>query len=118
MVANQMVGANDLLRQNVPKIIAGEEVKAPTIPTPEIVELPTELLARYAGRYNIAGSPMPVRARDGALFANDWILLPTSETSFYSPQDYGTVTVVVENGTPQALDWSGMKCPRLGRIEN
>ncbi len=118
MVCNQMVGANDLLRQNVPKIVAGEEVAIPNVPKPDVVKLPVELLERYAGRYNIAGSPMPVRARDGALFANDWILLPTSETSFFSPQDYGTIIVVVENGTPKSLDWGGMKCSRLGPLDD
>ena len=117
LVSNQMVGANDLLRQNVPKIVAGETVETAKVPQPKLVSLPKELLKRYAGRYQIAGSPMPVRSRDGALFANDWILLPTSETSFYSPQDYSTVTVVVEDGEPSALDWSGMQCPRLGSLE-
>ena len=117
MVSNQMVGANDLLRQVVPRIVAGEEVKSPIVPRAEIVELPTELLERYAGEYKIAGSPMPVRAKNGALFANEWILLPVSETSFYSPQDYGTVKVVLENGIPTSLDWSGMKCPRIGPLK-
>ena len=117
MVSNQMTGANDLLRQNVPKILAGEDIKAGEVPQPEIVNLPPKLLASYAGQYNIAGSPMPVRARDGALFANELILLPTSETSFYSPQDYSTVSIEVEDGKPTKLDWAGMNCPRLGPLE-
>jgi CubicO group peptidase (beta-lactamase class C family) len=116
MVSNQMVGANDLLRQNIPKIVAGEHVKTPAVPNPEIVELPSELLESYAARYDISG-PMPVRARDGALFADDWILLPTSKTTFFSPQDYGTVKVVLENGTATALDWGGQEYARLGPLE-
>ncbi len=118
MVANQMTGANDLVRQVVPRIAAGEQVELPTVPRPEFVSLPAELLGRYAGQYEIAGSPMPLRARDGALFANDWILLPTSRTTFHSPQDYGSVTVVMEDGQPVALDWSGMQCRRLGELED
>jgi CubicO group peptidase (beta-lactamase class C family) len=117
MVSNQMVGANDLMRQNVPKIVAGEDVEIPTVPKPDFVKLPPDMLRRYAGRYNISG-PMPVRARDGALFANDWILLPTSETTFFSPQDYGTITVVLNDGTPIAIDWSGMECARLGPLDD
>ncbi len=116
MVSNQMTGANDLLRQVVPRIVAGDDVDAPQVPQPVPATLPPELLEKYAGRYQIGGSPMPVRARDGALFANDWILIPVSETSFYSPQDFGTVTVVLENGQPVALDWSGAEFPRLGPL--
>ena len=118
LVANQMTGANDLLRQNIPKIIAGETIEPYSVPRPNVVKLPADLLKRYAGQYNIAGSPMPVRAKDGALFANDWILLPTSETAFYSPQDYSTVTVKLEDGVPVELDWAGMKCRRLGKLED
>ena len=40
LVANQMTGANDLLRQNIPRIVAGEEVAAPVVPQPEIIKLP------------------------------------------------------------------------------
>jgi len=116
LVSNQMVGANDLLRRNVPRIVAGEAVEVPNVPRPRLVSLPDALLERYAGQYKIGGSPMPVRARDGALFANEWILLPISETSFYSPQDYATVSVVGEDASPEALDWAGMNCPRLGPL--
>ena len=79
------------MRQNILKIVAGKELKNPTVPNPEFVELPSEVLESYAARYDISGQ-MPVRARDGALFASDWILLPTFKTMFFSPQDYGTVT--------------------------
>ena len=118
LVSNQMVGANDLLRRNVPRIVAGEDVEAASVPQPRLVSLSEEVLKSYAGRYRIGGSPMPVRARDGALFANDWILLPVSETSFYSPQDYATVSVIGDDTSPEALDWAGMNCPRLGPLED
>jgi CubicO group peptidase (beta-lactamase class C family) len=118
MVSNQMVGANDLLRQNVPRIVAGQQVKLPVVPQPKLVSLPADLLQKYSGRYKIAGSAMPVRAQDGALFANEWILLPTSETSFFSPQDYGTIKVMIDDDQVNELDWSGMKCPKLGPLED
>jgi CubicO group peptidase (beta-lactamase class C family) len=116
LVSNQMVGANDLLRRNVPRIVAGESVEVPSVPRPQLVSLPEELLDRYAGQYKIGGSSMPVTARAGALFANNWILLPISETSFFSPQDYATVSVVGDDASPEALDWAGMNCPRLGPL--
>ncbi len=60
---------------------------------------------------------MPVRAGDGVLFADEWILLPLSETTFFSPQDYATVKVMIADGNVKELDWSGLKCPRLGPLE-
>ncbi len=116
LVSNQMVGANNLLRRDVPKIVAGEEVEVPSVPRPRVVSLSEDVLKKYTGQYKIGGSAMPVRTRDGALFANDWILLPISETSFYSPQDYANVSVISGDTSPEALDWGGMKCPRLGPL--
>jgi hypothetical protein len=112
-----MTGANDLLRQNIPKIVAGEKVAPPVVPKPKFVKLSDDMLEKYSGSYNIAGSPMPVRARDGALYADEWILLPTSEDTFFSPQDYGTIKVIIADGKVTELDWSGLKCPRLGPLE-
>ncbi len=117
LVSNQMTGANDLIRQNVPKIVAGQHVVLPVVPKPKFVKLSVDVLEKYAGIYNIAGSPMPVRARDGALYANEWILLPTSEETFFSPQDYGTINVIVADGRVAKLDWSGLECPRIGPLE-
>ena len=116
LVSNQMVGANDLLRRDVPKIVAGEVVEAPSVPRPRLVSLSEDVLKKYTGQYKIGGSAMPVRTREGALFANDWVLLPISETSFYSPQDYATVSVIGSDTSPEALDWAGMNCPRLGPL--
>lgn len=117
MVSNWMVGANDLLRRDLPRLVAGEVVPAPTVPQPKIVSLPVETLAAYAGRYEIGGSPMDVVARAGALFANDWVLLPTSTSTFYSPQDYATISILGDGMPPVGLDWGGMECARLGPLE-
>ncbi|MGI9519104.1 MAG: serine hydrolase domain-containing protein [Pirellulaceae bacterium] len=117
LVSNQMTGANDLVRQNIPRIVAGEDVPEPQVPQPEFISVPAEVLERYAGQYDIGG-PMPVRFRDGALYANDWMLLPISETRFFSPQDYATVEVVLDDDNPVALDWAGMECKRLGPLDD
>ena len=112
MVSNQMVGANDLLRENVKQIVAGESVAAPTVPQPEVVSLPAQLLESYAGQYDVAGSPMPVRARDG-------LSLPTSG-SCTDLQDHVLLTAGLFDSFDcererdrKALDWSGLECPRL-----
>ena len=63
LVSNQMTGANDLIRQNMPKILAGESVSPGNVPQPDLVKLPATLLESYSGRYRIGGSPMPVQAR-------------------------------------------------------
>ncbi len=118
MVSNNMVGANDSLRVDIPRIVKGEEVKPRIVPNHKRVSLPEDVLKQYAGRYNIGGSPMPVRAQNGALYANDWLLIPISEKSFFSPQDYSIVSVTTnDKGEPQSLDWGGLKCKRLGPLK-
>ena len=118
-VSNRMVGANDLLRRDIPRIVEGEEVLAPIVPRPETVNLTAAQLQKFTGEYEVAGTRKPVRSRDGALFVEEWVLLPTSETSFFSPQDYRTVTVLLdEHNKPTSLDWGGWNCPRLGALRD
>lgn len=93
-----------------------ENVVAPAVPAPELVELPADTLQRYSGRYQVAGEPMAILARDGALYANDWVPQPTSDTTFFSPQDDSEVRVRLVDGVPTALDWGGMECPRVGSV--
>jgi hypothetical protein len=59
----------------------------------------------------------------GRLYFGQWPLLPTSETSFFSPQDYGRVRVVLsESGEVERFDWVNVQGPwawnRIGRQED
>ncbi len=121
---NVHTGAPDLLRKAIPRIIAGEQVEPAVVPAPAIASIPADSLRRYEGVYLLAnGTRLEVRARDGHLFANDWIMAPLSETRFFSLRDYGEVTVVFgTGGKVERLDWkvegNTLPAPRIGDLES
>lgn len=121
-VGNLQTGAATRIQKDVPRITAGEKVALPVLPDSKPIEVATETLKRWEGRYELRpGSPLSVRAESGALYANDWVLIPTGERRFFSPQDYATVEVVLTDaGKPERLDWvvdgEAFPCPRVGDL--
>jgi len=117
LTANRIVGANDLVRAEVPALAAGEERPLPEVPTYEPVELPPAALAGLEGRYQLRpGSEMTLRvAANGELLMNDWLLIPVTEGRLYSPQDYAFIDVERDDHDQVTkLDWRGFAMPRLG----
>lgn len=115
---NQHSGANDLLRDAARRIAAGESpAPVPALPTP--VAANDADLRRHEAVYALPNGPrLHVTARDGVLWANDWILVPIGEQRFHCPRDYAEVTVVsAADGTPERLDWKigaqSFPCPRV-----
>jgi len=108
LTANMQSGANDLIRTDLPRVIAGEESPTPRIPTFVAVDVPVTVLRRYEGVYELRpGAPMPVHVGDGGLYVDQWFLIPTSDTTFFSPQDFGTVTARFgEDGQITHFDWA------------
>ncbi|MEM6571307.1 MAG: serine hydrolase domain-containing protein [Planctomycetota bacterium] len=100
-------GATDALRLVVPAILRGEEFPPVSVPTPAATPVPVETLRRIEGVYELRpGSEVSVRAYEGGLAVNDWLLVPESESAFFSPQDYGRVTLRVDDeGSVVGLDW-------------
>jgi hypothetical protein len=52
---------------------------------------------------------------------DEWLLIPTSETELFSPQDYGRIRVVTgEDGAVERLDWlaggRAFPMPRVGAL--
>jgi len=107
LTANVVSGANDLIRRDVPRIVAGEVVPAPSVPSVAVAAVSEDALRRYEGSYEFRPrSPMDVRVAFGGLLVDQWYLVPTSDTSFFSPQDFGTVTAVFgPDGAVQRFDW-------------
>lgn len=105
---NLFTGAADLLRRDIPKIAAGEAVKPPQVPKVEPKPMSAALQKRYAGLYQLrpgSQEPLEFGGPDEA-WLGDWRLIPTSDTTFFSPQDYGTVHVVIgKDGVAEALEW-------------
>ena len=104
---NLLTGAGDLLRRDLPRLAAGEEVPLPVVPTSRAVAVDPEILRRYAGDYELRpGSPLTLTVENGEVRMSGWLLVPTSETTFFSPQDYGEITVVKDDdGAVTRLDW-------------
>jgi CubicO group peptidase (beta-lactamase class C family) len=117
---NMMSGAIDRLRADLPRLLAGEVVADPQRVRPNTVRLDPALLARYAGDYLLGGTtPFTVVVDGNTLETGGRILVPVSETSFFSYADYGTVKVVTKaDGRVERLDWvlpdTVIACPRAG----
>ena len=108
---NLFTGAADLLRRDVPRLAAGETVSAPQVPKLQTAAVPPELRKRWEGSYQVPTGPEPLRFEpDGKLaWLGEWVLIPTGDDTFYSPQDYATVKVKVgQGGAVEGLDWSAV----------
>ena len=105
-IGNMHTGATDLLRENIPKILAGENVATPARIQVAAVAVDPADLKVYEGVYQSErGQKFTVRSQPWGFFAGDRQLVPTSPTSFYSFQDYGRVEFVRDAGGIERLDW-------------
>jgi CubicO group peptidase (beta-lactamase class C family) len=113
---NRFTGATDLIRRDLVRLARGETVSAPAVPRPTPVALSAELQRRYAGSYLI-GSRTPLTFSSSTFaMVGSYPVFPTSDTTFYSPQDYLTVRVEKNAaGAVTALVWGGN---RFARVED
>ena len=115
---NMMTGAIDRLGADLPRLAAGEPVETPQRLQIQPVRLDPAVLARYAGPYLLGGStPITVVVDGTTLETGGRILVPISETSFFSFADYGTVKMILKpDGSVERLDWvladRVIPCPR------
>jgi hypothetical protein len=78
-------------------------------------------LRRYQGDFRLEnGTRLALRVHDGALWANEWLLVPTRDGAFFSPRDYGLVRGVEgADGRIERLDWTQggtvYPAPRVGQ---
>ena len=107
-VGNVMTGAPDLLRGVIPRLAADEAVPPPALPALSEKGVSEELLRRYEGDFKLEnGILLALRVRDGVLWANDWMMLPTADGAFFSPRDYGLIRGVAgADGRIARLDWT------------
>lgn len=115
-------GANDLFRRAIPRLAKGEPVEPAVVPEPARVAQDPKLLASSEAVYRLGnGIRLAVRARDGALYANEWALIPIAPDTYFSPRDFGEVKVVRDDsGRATRLDWKVgtdmWPAPRVGEI--
>ena len=107
LAGNIASGAIDRIREALPRIAAGEEVDPPEAIQATAVAVELEILAGYLGTYELRpGTRFELELVDGQLRMSDWLLIPTSATTFFSPQDYGEIEVVKgDDGEVRAMDW-------------
>ncbi len=121
-LGNLHSGAPALLREVLPKLARGESVPPLMKPAPALAKVSEQVLKRYEGRYDVASNiGLPFTVHDGALWANDWPLWATSDTTFFSPRDYGIVTQARDStGAVTGFNWSiggnPYPCPRRGDL--
>lgn len=107
-VGNFITGASEMIRDAVPKLAAGQTVTVPALPALSATAPDPGLLARTEGDFRlVTGTPLALRVRDGALWANEWLLVPTTDGAFFSRRDYGLVRPIEgKDGTIERLDWT------------
>jgi CubicO group peptidase (beta-lactamase class C family) len=108
LAINLTSGAADRIRNALPKIAAGEDVPTPPPINAAAAAVDPKLLESYEGAYELRpGSSFELRVVEGRVRMNDWLLIPTSKTTFFSPQDYAEIEVVLdEEGEVTRLDWT------------
>jgi CubicO group peptidase (beta-lactamase class C family) len=109
---NLHTGAPDLLRRDLPRILAGEDVGPPSPPDPEPALWSPESRTELEGVYQFrAGQP---DSEESLRFSPDgrqatlgsWILVPVAARELFSTTDYATLTVVHdERGGIRGLEW-------------
>jgi CubicO group peptidase (beta-lactamase class C family) len=111
---NVTTGAADRVRDAIPRILKGETLEPGRLPdvvaaggAPRLMKIDPARIRRFEGVYQLFnGQRLEFRARGGVLTANEWILVPTSDSTFFSLRDYGIVAPAAEaDGKFTALSW-------------
>jgi CubicO group peptidase (beta-lactamase class C family) len=101
-------GGDDLLRAAVPQLARGEELAPAAAPAVALADVPRAELARVEGLYRSPSQDLELRIHAGHATCGDRVLWPTSATTFFSPADFGTVTIALDSdGKPTGLEWVG-----------
>jgi len=108
VASNLVSGALDRIRNALPEIAAGEKVETPSPIDAKAARVDPKLLQSYAGDYELRpGRNLELRIIDGRVRMGDWLLIPTSDMTLFSPQDYAVITVVSDDsGEIERLDWT------------
>jgi CubicO group peptidase (beta-lactamase class C family) len=122
---NAHTGAIDLLRREIPRILAGAAVAPPVVPTVTPVALSAEARARLTGQYDTGGGSTAsvTFLSPGVMLFGDRALVAQNDSTFFSTADYAPVTFVgASSGTVEAIQWgpgtwgTGEPGPRFPRV--
>jgi CubicO group peptidase (beta-lactamase class C family) len=107
-VSNLSTGAPDALKRDILKLAVGDTVSPPALPALATQAPADSELRRWEGEFQLenGGPRLSVRLRNGTLYSNDWVMLPTADGAMFSPRDYGVIRRVDgKDGTAERLDW-------------
>jgi CubicO group peptidase (beta-lactamase class C family) len=106
-LGNVATGAPDALKSALPHLALGERVDPPSLPALRERGFSDQEVRNLSGVYRLAnGVRLDVHAARGALWCNDWPLVPTRDGRVFSPQDYGLIRpVAAEGGRVTRLEW-------------
>jgi CubicO group peptidase (beta-lactamase class C family) len=122
---NAHTGAIDLLRREIPRILAGATVGPPALPSTKPVALSEAARARLVGEYDTGGGSIAkvTFLSPSVLLFGDRAMLAVSDSTFLSTADYAPVTFVgASSGTVEAIQWGpgtwgdGEMGPRFVRV--
>lgn len=119
-LGNLHTGLANLLQRDVPRLVAGLPVTAPTVPAPPVLPVPQPARATASGWYML-GWPQPLRfVGDSLALLGEWPLWPIGPDRYFWPQDYQSLSLERDaDGAPRALQWrqedGGLRVEWLGR---
>ena len=110
---NVTTGAGDKLKDAIPRLARGEQVEPGTLPDvfaaiDQRPHVDADSLKQYEGAYQLFnGQRIDLKVKGDVMTANEWILVPTSNSTFFSLRDYGEVTPVRDaDGRLERFDWT------------
>jgi CubicO group peptidase (beta-lactamase class C family) len=106
--SNLHTGAIDLMRRDIPLIVAGDNVRTPVIPQIKAVALSPAAQQRLAGIYDVGGGQTGAVAfaSPSMILWGDRTLLARDDSTFFSLTDYATVKFPSDStGAVSRIDW-------------
>ena len=99
VTSNLLTGAIDWIVRDVPRILAGEAVAAPSAPVVNAVALSPERRRQLEGTYNYFGNQQQLSflSPSAALLGGEYLFVATGDTALYAPQNYADYAVVSDS---------------------
>ena len=110
VTSNLLTGAAELIARDAARIAFGESVASPQVPVIGTTTLSAARRAQLEGTYSYAGSRhlLTFVSSTAALIGGEYLLITTSDTTMYAPQNYLQYHVVAdESGNITALAPAG-----------
>jgi hypothetical protein len=106
--SNLHTGAIDLMRRDIPHIVAGDNVATPVIPQGRAVALSPAAQHRLVGKYDVGGGQTGAVTftTPSMIIWGDRSLLARDDSTFFSLTDYATVRFPSDStGAVKGIDW-------------